>query len=136
LEGQARDPGPVDPDPRPERAAVPQRSAEEQICRDILAIHLDSYGRSASDAQAHVMDDTVIVILDDLELLPNEEYLIAHGRADAVKDMREQFQQVIKATFSAAVERATGRRVVGFASHAQLDEPRFAIEIFRLDPSR
>ena len=136
MEGQARDPGPVDPDPRPEQAAVPQRSVEEQICRDILAIHLGSYGRSAGDAQAHVMDNTVIVILDDLELLPNEEYLIAHGRADAVKDMREQFQQVIKATFSAAVERATGRRVVGFASHAQLDEQRFAIEIFRLDPSR
>jgi len=80
------------------------------------------------------MNNTVIVILDDLELLPNEEYLIEHGRADAVKDLREQFQQAIRPTFSAAVERATGRRVLGFASHAQLDEPRFAIEIFRLDP--
>jgi len=135
LEGQARDPGPIDPNPRAKETEVSQRSVEEQICRDVLAIQRDSYGRSAGDTEAHVLGDTVIVILDDLELLPNEEYLIAHGRADAVKDMREEFQQVIKATFSAAVERATGRRVVGFASHAQLDEPRFAIEIFRLDPS-
>ena len=136
MEGRAReDPGPIDPDPRPRETAAPtQRSVEDEICRDILAIHRDSYGRSAGDAQAHVMNDTVIVILDDLELLPNEEYLIEHGRADAVKDLREQFQQAIRPTFSAAVERATGRRVLGFASHAQLDEPRFAIEIFRLGP--
>jgi hypothetical protein len=78
------------------------------------------------------MDDTVIVILDDLELLPNEEFMIEQGRSDAVKELRENFQQAIKSTFVAAVERATSRRVVGFASHAQLDGPRFSIEIFRL----
>jgi hypothetical protein len=52
-----------------------------------------------------------------------------------VRELREQFQQAIGSTFSAAVERATGRRVIGFASHAQLDEPRFSVEIFRLEPS-
>jgi uncharacterized protein YbcI len=135
LEDQPRDPPPIDPDPRPEETAAPtQRAVADEICRDILAIHRDSYGRSAADARAHVMDDTVVVILDDIELLPNEEFLIERGRADAVKEVREQFQQAIRSTFSAAVERATGRRVVGFASHAQLDEPRFAIEIFRLGP--
>jgi uncharacterized protein YbcI len=115
--------------------APTQRAVEEEIRRDILAIQRDSYGRGAGDAKAHVLGDTVVVILDDLELLPNEEYLIEHGRSDAVKDMREQFQQAIKSTFSAAVERATGRRVVGFASHAELDEQPFAVEIFRLGPS-
>jgi uncharacterized protein YbcI len=136
VEDQTHDPGPLDPDPQPEKATAPsQRAVEEEIRRDILAIQRDSYGRSAGDAQAHVLGDTVIVILDDLELLPNEEYLIEHGRSDAVKDMREQFQQAIKPTFAAAVERSTGRQVVGFASHAELDEPRFAVEIFRLGPS-
>lgn len=130
-----RGPGPTDPDPRPEQATRPtQRAVEEEIRRDILAIHRDSYGRSAGNARAHVMDDTVIVILDDLELLPNEEFLIAHGRSDAVKDVREQYQQAIRPTFAAAVERATGRRVVGFTSHAEVDESRFAVEIFRLGP--
>jgi uncharacterized protein YbcI len=135
LEDRTRGPGPTDPNPRPEQAALPTQGAvEEEIRRDILAIHRDSYGRSAGDAQAHVMDDTVIVILDDLELLPNEEFLVAHGRSDAVKDVREQFQQAIRSTFAAAVERATGRRVVGFASHAEIDESSFAVEIFRLGP--
>jgi uncharacterized protein YbcI len=136
LEDRTREPGPVDPDPRPEASPPTQRSVESQIRGDILAIHEDSYGRSAGDTKAHVIDDTVIVILDDLELLPNEEYLIEHGRADAVKNLREQFQHAIRPTFAAAVERATGRRVVGFASHAQLEGSRFAIEIFRLGRPR
>jgi len=130
------EPGPADPNPRQEEATAPDaRKVADSICRDILAIQLDSYGRGAEKATAHVLDDTVIVILDGLELLPNEEFMIERGRADAVRDLREHFQQAIESTFRAAVERATGRRVIGFASHAQLEEPRFAVEIFRLDPS-
>jgi uncharacterized protein YbcI len=127
--------GPADPDPRPEEAIAPAPGAVAQaVCRDILAIHRDSYGRGAENATAHVLDDTVIVILEGLELLPNEEFMIDKGQADAVRELREHFQQAIASTFRAAVERATGRRVIGFASHAQLEGPRFAVEIFRLEP--
>ncbi len=127
--------GPADPEPHPKEAVAP--SAEDvasAVCRDILAIQLDSYGRGAERATAHVLDDTVIVILDGLELLPNEEFMIERGQAHAVIEIREQFQQAIASTFRAAVERATGRRVIGFASHVQLDELRFSVEIFRLEP--
>jgi uncharacterized protein YbcI len=136
VQDPERGPGPADPDPQTEEATVPDdREVADSICRDILAIQRDSYGRGAEDVTAHVLGDTVIVILDGLELLPNEEFMIGRGQADAVRELREQFQQAIGSTFSAAVERATGRRVIGFASHAQLDEPRFSVEIFRLEPS-
>jgi uncharacterized protein YbcI len=130
-------PGPADPDPHPEDAVPPSpETVASGIARDLLAIHLDSYGRGAQDVKAHVVDDTVIVILDGLELLPNEEFMIEHGRLDAVSDLRASFQQAMAPIFRAAVERATGRRVVLFASHTQLDEePRFALEVFRLEPS-
>jgi uncharacterized protein YbcI len=129
-----RELGPADPNPQPRAATAPDaRGVADSICRDILAIQRDSYGRGAEKATAHVLDDTVIVILDGLELLPNEEFMIERGRADAVRDLREHFQQAIESTFRAAVERATGRRVISFASHAQLDEPRFSVEIFRLE---
>ena len=135
MEEPERQMGPADPHPRPEEAIVPAPGAVAQaVCRDILAIHRDSYGRGAENATAHVLDDTVIVILEGLELLPNEEFMIDKGQADAVRELREHFQQAIASTFRAAVERATGRRVIGFASHAQLEEPRFAVEIFRLEP--
>jgi uncharacterized protein YbcI len=129
-------PGPADPDPRPEEAVAPSPEVvARSIADDLMAIQRDSYGQAAKAAQAHVIGDTVIVILDDLELLPNEEFLIEQGRADAVSELRESFQQTIAPTFRAAVERATGRRVVTFASHTQLEEePRFALEVFRLEP--
>jgi uncharacterized protein YbcI len=131
LQDPERQPGPADPDPHPERALDPEAVAEG-LSKDILAIHRDSYGRSAGQVDVHVLGDTVIVILDALELLPNEEFLIERGRAAAVTGLREEFQQAIASTFTAAVERATGRRVIGFASHVQVDEPRFAVEVFRL----
>jgi len=107
----------------------------DEICRDLLAIHRDSYGRSAGNAEAHILHNTVIVILDELELLPNEEFLIAQGQEEAVGSVRTQYQKAIEPTFRAAVERATGRRVIGFASHFQIEEPRFMAEIFRLEPT-
>jgi uncharacterized protein YbcI len=135
MEGQ-RQYGPADPDP-PGKDVVQATEAQvaEGIRRDILAIQRESYGRGADRAQAFVMDDTVIVLLDGLELLPNEEFLIENGREETVTNLRYQFQQAIESTFRAAVERATGRRVVGFASHFELKETPFAVEIFRLEPT-
>jgi len=127
--------GPADPDPAGDPPVEPtSKEVADEICRDILAIHLESYGRGAERAHAHILDDTVIVILDGLQLMPNEEFLIDNGREDAVVSVREQFQNAIGSTFTAAVERSTGRRVIAFTSHIQLEEPRFSIEIFRLQP--
>ena len=131
-----RQPGPADPDPQ--RGAVAGPTTEQvanEISRDLLAIHHQSYGRRAASAEAHVLGDTVIVLLDGLELLPNEEFLIGEGYEEAVGTVRTQFQEAIGPTFSAAVERATGRRVIGFASHIQMEEPRFMCEVFRLEPT-
>jgi uncharacterized protein YbcI len=106
----------------------------DEISRDILAIHRDSYGRGAASVNAYHVEDVVIVLIDGLELMPNEEFLIAKGLGDAVLAMRSDYQQAIETTFRAAVERATGRSVIGFSSHTMLDEPPSAIEIFRLSP--
>ena len=105
---------------------------EDEIAKEILAIQLDSYGRAAATARAHVLDDLVVVLLDGLQLQPNEEFMITQGQASTVRTMRTEFQQAIASSFKAVVERSTGRRVVGFVSQQQVTEPRFAVEIFRL----
>jgi uncharacterized protein YbcI len=111
-----------------------QEQVTAGIANALLEIHRESYGRSAERAISEVIDDTLVVLLDGLELLPNEEFLVSQGRADAVAELRTRFQKAIEPTFRAAVERATGRRVIAFASHVSLDEPPFAVEIFRLEP--
>ena len=108
---------------------------EEEVCREIVRIHEESYGKGAASARAFVSEDYVIVVLDDLELLPNEKFLVEHGKHETVMQVRAQYQQAIQASFRAAIERATGRMVVGFASTTSMDEPRFSAEIFRLERS-
>ena len=111
------------------------RQVTEAIAEQLLSIHRDSYGRAAERAVSQLIDhDTLIVLLDGLELLPNEEFLVRNGAEDAVAEMRTKYQKAIEPTFRAAVERATGRRVIGSASHVTLEGPRFALEVFRLEP--
>ena len=109
-------------------------TTERQLAEELLAIHTQTYGKGAGEARAHILDDLVICMLDDIELMPNEQFMVEAGKSDAVINIRMQYQQAIETTFRAAVERATGRRVVSFASNTKLDQPNYVIEAFRLAP--
>jgi len=108
-------------------------SITQELARELLAVHEESYGKSAKNVRVHVLDDDVIVFLDDIELQRNEEFLIEKGRGDLVLATRSGFQQSIETTFKAIVERATGRTVTAFLSATSLDPP-FCVETFRLAP--
>jgi len=112
----------------------PVQDAEVAIAMELHAILHDSYGVGAGSTKAYINEDSVVVFFDDLHLQRSEEYLIGAGEGRAVIDVRHHFQQAIEATFRAAVERATGRRVTSFASMTKLD-PHYAVEVFRLGPS-
>jgi uncharacterized protein YbcI len=110
------------------------RQVAAEIGEELLRIHHESYGQGAETVQTHFVGDTVIVVMDGLQLLPAEDLLVHNGMDDAVAVVRSQYQKAIEPTFRAAVERSAGRRVVAFSSHVHLHEPRFAVEIFRLAP--
>jgi uncharacterized protein YbcI len=111
----------------------PPNEAVEELRTELLRIHEESYGASARRIQVHILEDAVVCFLDELELMPNEKFLIESGRSQGVIELRNQYQQAIETTFRAAVERATGRRVVSFVSATKL-APNYAVEIFRLAP--
>jgi len=110
-------------------------AVEEAIAAEVLRIHMDSYGTGAGAARAYLNDDFVVVFLDDLELQTSEAFLVGAGHGQSVIDVRRSYQQAIETTFRAAVERATGRRVVSFASITKLS-PNYAVEVFRLGPRK
>jgi uncharacterized protein YbcI len=114
---------------------VHNRQLEDDLGEELLRIHQESYGKGAARADVTLTDDVVYCLLDGIELLPNEEFMIDAGRGDAVVRIRLEYQQAIEATFRAAVERATGRRVVSFASVTKLSPP-YVVEIFRLGPRK
>jgi uncharacterized protein YbcI len=135
-EEEPRTRGPEDPSPPgTERAAGPSdRQVAGAIGEQLLNIQHESYGGGAETVETHFVGDTLIVLMDGLELLPAENLLVESGMDEAVATIRTQYQKAIEQTFRAAVERSTGRRVVAFSSHVHLKEPRFAVEIFRLAP--
>ena len=106
-----------------------------EIAREIARVHEDSYGAPANEVEVLLKRDSVAVLMD-VELTRGELTLVEAGSKDAVIASREAFQGAIAATFSAIVERATGRRVARFASRAVIDESgAWAVEAFRLAPS-
>jgi uncharacterized protein YbcI len=126
--------GPEDPSgPEEKRGPPTEVEVRDEIAREILRIHEESYGNGAENAYTYIGEDFVVVVLDDLELMPNEKFLIENGKHDTVMQVRTQYQNAIQASFRAAIERATGRNVVGFASTTSVDEPRFVAEIFKLE---
>jgi uncharacterized protein YbcI len=106
---------------------------ERELADELLRIHEESYGKGAAAARVHILDDLVVCLLDDIEMLPAEQFLIDSGEAQGVIEVRSRYQSAIEATFRAAVERGTGRRVVSFASTTKLN-PNYVIEMFRLAP--
>lgn len=129
--------GPADPEERGSRRPPSDQEVKDECALEILRIHEESYGKGARAAHAFVGNGYVVVVLDDVELLPNEKLLIESGRQETVSQVRTRYQHAIRSSLSAAIERATGRRVIGFASTTNVDEPRFVAEVFKLEgPAR
>ena len=107
-------------------------AVREEIAREIGRVHDESYGEGARrDVHVHLLDDLVLVLID-AEPTDSERTLLDAGHGDAVRGTREAFQDAIEPTFTAIVERATGRSVGSFLSRMSLD-PMYSVEIFRLD---
>src|SRR3954449_3361382 len=125
--GEVSEPSEQDPQPPTDPSAI-----AESISAEMVRIHRESYGSGAKAVKTYVHDDLVLSVLD-VELLPAESVVIASGRRDLVLDMRSSFQLELETSFTAAVERATGRKVTAFLSDTHLDPP-FVTELFRLGP--
>jgi uncharacterized protein YbcI len=111
---------------------VSPQSIREEIAREMLVVHDEAYGEaSARDAKVYLMDDVALIVIDAAPTTA-EQTLIDAGRGDAVRATREAFQDAIAPTFTAIVERATGRRVLSFMSRMSI-EPFHSIEFFRLE---
>ena len=111
--------------------AAQLQQIERQLGEELLAIHEQTYGKGARSARVYYLDDTIVCLLDEIELLPNEQFLLGQGHGDGVVAARRRHEQATRAVFISAVERATGRRVVSFVSATKLS-PNWAAEIFRL----
>ena len=114
--------------PRERNGAV--RSA---ISEGMVALLKEFYGVGPTQAKTYYNDDLVVCLLRG-GFTRVEQTLLEGGRTSAVIQQRMEFQEVMRARFTAVIEDATDRKVVGFMSGNQQD-PDMICEVFVLTPT-
>jgi len=104
-----------------------------EIARGIVALHKEIYGKGPVKVKVHVHDDSVTALMRG-GFMPVEQALHDIGKAEAVTQQRLEVKEAMRTQYTALIERATGRSVVGFMSGAQQD-PDLQCEIFVLTGS-
>ena len=103
------------------------------ISEGLVALLKHFYGVGPSQAKTYYYDDLVVCVLRG-GFTRVEQTLLEGGRSAAVIQQRMEFQEVMRERFTAVVENATGREVVGFMSGNQ-QHPDMICEVFVLAPT-
>jgi uncharacterized protein YbcI len=122
------------PDHAPDRdATTASGDVRTEISDGLVALLKDYYGRGPERTKTYVDDDLVVCLLRG-GFTRVEQTLREEGHGDDVIRQRMVFQNVMRRRFEQVVERATGRKVVGFMSGNQQD-PDMICEVFVLAPN-
>jgi len=103
------------------------------ISDGLVGLLKEFYGRGPTQAKTYYEDDLVVCLLRG-GFTRVEQTLLDGGRGTAVIEQRMAFQDVMRDRFTAVVEQATGRPVIGFMSGNQQD-PDMICEVFVLSPT-
>jgi uncharacterized protein YbcI len=100
----------------------------------LAEIQAHYYGRPPSGYRAHILPDSVVVILRET-FTPAEMILVKRGEAEGIQDIRRRFQQAVRSEFTEIVEQVTGKAVAAFMSDTDL-EANICVEVFVLGDGR
>jgi uncharacterized protein YbcI len=103
------------------------------ISDGLVGLLKEFYGHGPTRAKSYYEDDLVVCLLRG-GFSRVEQTLLEGGRGSSVIQQRMDFQDLMRGRFEAVIERATGRRVIGFMSGNQQD-PDIMCEVFILAPT-
>ena len=118
----------IEPGPTGQESSGSIRAA---LANAMVGLKKEFYGRGPTKAKTYINDNYVFCVLEG-GLTRNEETLLAAGEADLVRSYRLRFQEVMAGPTTEAIERITGRKVIGYHSQIVFD-PEYGFEIFVLD---
>jgi len=102
-----------------------------EISNAVVGLKKEFYGRGPTKARTFINDNYVFCVLEG-GLTKNEQTLLDAGEDDIVRGYRLRFQEVMTKTVTDAIEKLTGRTVIGY--HSQIVfRPDRTFEIFVLD---
>jgi uncharacterized protein YbcI len=118
---------------RHETARAARGDVLTAVSDGLVGLFKEYYGKGPTRAKTYYEDDLVVCLLRG-GFTRVEETLRDAGRGQEVIHQRMAFQEVMRDRFEAVIQKATGRRVIGFMSGNQQD-PDMLCEIFVLAPS-
>jgi uncharacterized protein YbcI len=101
------------------------------IARAVVRYHALQLGRGPTKAQAFHHHNVIVVVLENV-MTRAERNVVAAGDTDAVLQLRQACQEVMRPYLRSTIERMTGLKVRAFMSANHLD-PDIAAELFILD---
>ncbi len=106
-------------------------SVRAAISNALVGLKKEFYGKGPTKAKTFLNDTYVFCVMEG-GLTRNEETLIERGHEALVRDYRLRFQEAMEDSTVEAIQRITGRRVIGYHSQIVFN-PERAFEIFVLD---
>jgi uncharacterized protein YbcI len=104
------------------------------VTDEMVALHGHYHGREPATARTTMMgDDLLACLLGDI-YTDVEKTMIELQRTRTVHETRSTFQQAMRHRFVSAVERLSGRQVIGFISTHHVG-PDLEMELFVLAPA-
>jgi uncharacterized protein YbcI len=101
------------------------------ISNAMVSLKKEFYGKGPVKAKTYLNDNYVFCAMEG-GLTRNEETMLAAGHEEVVRAYRLNFQEIVTETTTGAVEKITGRKVIGYHSQIVFDPTR-VFEIFVLD---
>ena len=106
-------------------------SVRAEISNAMVGLKKNFYGKGPTKAKTFLNDNYVFCVMEG-GLTRNEETMIERGHEDLVRNFRLRFQEAMTDPTVEAVQRITGRSVIGYHSQIVFN-PERAFEIFVLD---
>jgi uncharacterized protein YbcI len=125
--------GPVMSPPNTKHAPAKHGDVLTAISDGMVALLKEFYGRGPTRTKSYYEDDLVVCVLRG-GFSRVEQTLLDGGRGASVIQQRLEFQELMRERFEGVIERATGRRVIGFMSGNQ-QHPDMMCEVFILAPT-
>jgi uncharacterized protein YbcI len=98
----------------------------------MVRIQREYLGRGPTKARTLMRDNVIVVLMQDT-LTKAERSLVADGKHEEVRRVRQSFQRTMESDVVAAVQDLTGRAVVAFMSDTHI-EPDLSCEVIVLEP--
>jgi len=104
-----------------------------RISTEMVRAQKKYFGKGPTSAKSYMLDDFLLIVMRENRTVA-ERTMVDFGRADLVREFRQQFENEMTANLEGMIEELTGRKILGYQSQIII-EPDIVIEIFFFDRS-